>query len=135
MNGKNNFLVDTNIILGFLGGHKEINIFFQQNLTNQILSASQISRMELLGYPNITIEEETSLNSFLLLVKILPITDAICNQAITLRRKTRLKLPDALIAATAICFDLVLITCDADLLGNISNITSLKSINPVRELT
>jgi len=132
MNGKDNFLLDTNIVLGFLNGHVKINDFFQQHLAKQTLYVSQITRMELLGYANITSNEETCLNRFLSFVKILPISDAVCDQAISLRRKTRLKLPDALIAATAICFNFVLVTCDADLLGNIDQ---LQSINPVKELT
>src|SRR5579871_4128024 len=100
MNGKDSFLLDTNAILGFLNGHINVNGFFQKHLTSQIFHVSQISRMELLGYPNITAEEEACITHFLSLTKILPVTDIICDQAITLRRSTRLKLPDALIAAT-----------------------------------
>jgi predicted nucleic acid-binding protein len=83
--------------------------------------------MELLGYPSIAAEEEVCLMRFLSLTKILPISDAVCDRAIILRRNTRLKLPDAMIASTAICFDLILATCDLDLLGDIEN---LRSINP-----
>jgi len=128
MNGKNRFLLDTNIILGFLNGHKMISDFFQKFLTEKELYVSQISRMELLGYPTITAEEEGCIHHFLSLVKILPISDSICNQAIVLRRQTRLKLPDALIAATAICFDLKLVTCDTDLLN--THIPDLQNVNP-----
>lgn len=128
MNGKGDFLLDTNIILGFLNGHAKINDFFRKNLKQQVIYASQITRMELLGYPNITTDEESSLKSFLSLIKILPISDVICDQAIILRRKKRLKLPDALIAATAICYDLSLITCDTDLLNSIE---TLQSVNPI----
>ena len=128
MNGKDEFLLDTNIILGFLNGNSKINDFFQKNLIDSSLYASQITRMELLGYPSISSDEEKCLKDFLSLIKILPVNDAVCDQAITLRRKTRLKLPDALIAATAICFDLVLITCDVELLEKSD---TLRSINPI----
>lgn len=128
MNGKNNFLLDTNIVLGFLNGNPAINKFFQDNTEESQLKCSQVTRMELLGFPNITTDEEKKLKSFLSFVKILPITDEICNQTIMLRQQKKIKLPDALIVSTAICFNLTLITCDKDLLGKIN---SVKSINPV----
>jgi len=130
MTGKDSvFLLDTNIILGFLKGDPKISEFFHQQPTNSIPVVSQITRMELLGFPNITAEEESCINRFLSFTKILPITDIICDQAILLRRKTRLKLPDALIAATAISSKLILVSCDSDLLSHVEN---LQSINPAQ---
>jgi predicted nucleic acid-binding protein len=128
MNGKDNFLLDTNIVLGFLKGWEPITSFLQKH-PQATMAVSQITRMELLGYPSITTEEETALKNFLSLVEILPISDAVSDQAIILRRKTSLKLPDALIAATAICFNLVLMTCDGDLLIPTER---LQSINPLQ---
>jgi predicted nucleic acid-binding protein len=127
MNGKNNFLLDTNVVLSFLKNNLSINNFFQQNFSDQDLFVSQITRMELLGYKNITERDEIELNHFLSLVKILPLSDSLCDKAIYLRRNFSLKLPDALIAATAINSNLILLTCDKDLL---TPIEGLQVINP-----
>lgn len=128
MNGKDNFLLDTNIVLGFLGGNAKISDFFEKKLMRSNLHVSQITRMELLGYHSITSQEEKHLKNFLSYVKILPINEAVCDQAISLQREKKLKLPDALIAATAIYFDLVLVTCDSDLLDKSSH---FRSIDPI----
>lgn len=128
MNGKDNFLLDTNVVLGFLNGNANIRDFFQKKLMGSLLYVSQITRMELLGFPNISSEEETHLKNFLSHVRILPINDTVCDHAIKLRKTIKLKLPDALIAATTISFDLTLITCDTDLLNKNAY---FHSINPV----
>jgi predicted nucleic acid-binding protein len=47
--------------------------------------------------------------------------------AIGLRRKRRIKTPDALIAATAIFYDLVLVSRD---ISDFSHIKGLKIVNP-----
>ena len=51
------------------------------------------------------------------------------NIVIALRRTTRLKLPDAIIAATAIVHELNLVTCDTNLANNSPGIQSLNPIN------
>jgi len=76
---------------------------FQLELSGRPYLASEITRIELLGYPNLTQTKETVIEEFLGLVEILPIHHQIANHVIQLRRlTTRLKLPDAIIAATAI---------------------------------
>jgi predicted nucleic acid-binding protein len=63
---------------------------------------SVITKLELLKYPDITPEEEERILAFLPDVTILPITVAIEQATIEISRRTTLKLPDAIIAATAI---------------------------------
>lgn len=52
------FLLDTNIVVGALKGHSTVRDFFLAELLGKPRFISEISRMELLGYPNITAEEE-----------------------------------------------------------------------------
>ena len=73
---------------------------------------SIITRLELLKYPSITPDEENTINEFLHLVPIIPINAAIENETIILSRSTKLKLPDAIIGATAIVYDAELVTND-----------------------
>lgn len=122
----NKYLLDTNIILGYLKGQKEILRFFKTRSDSDIFFASQITRMELLGFPDITDAEEDTIKTFLSLIEVLQITAEIEECAITLRRQTRMKLPDCIVAATAIENGCVLVTNDKDLAKK--QINGLKSI-------
>jgi predicted nucleic acid-binding protein len=84
--------------------------------------------MELLSFPTITSEEEQAVNEFLDCVNVMPLDDRIEDIAIHLRRAARNRLPDAIIAATAIRLDATLVTHDADL----AKITypDLNTVNP-----
>lgn len=128
MNGNDNFLLDTNIVLGFLNGNILIKNIFDKTLRHANLSVSQITRMELLAYPEISSNEEDKIKQFLSYLAIIPVSDPICDRAIHIRRETKLKLPDALIAATAAVSNLTLLTCDSDLLNKKSY---FKSLNPI----
>ncbi len=48
MSGNSKFLLDTNIVLGFLSGQAKICDFLHQKLTEEVPCLSQITRMELL---------------------------------------------------------------------------------------
>jgi predicted nucleic acid-binding protein len=128
MNGDLSLLLDTNIVIGFLNGDKIITSFLSTPSKNQkIFTVSQITRMELLGFPNITLDEEIVIKQFLDQTIILALSDEIADKVIELRKKTRLKLPDAIIVATALMHQLKLITCDEQL---IKSTPALLSINP-----
>ena len=73
---------------------------------------SAVTRMELLGYPSITNDEKFLIADRLSKFTYLPISSEVENLAIALRRTRKLKLPDALIAATAIHHGLELLTLD-----------------------
>ena len=109
MNGSK-ILLDTNIILYLLGGDKTITEF----LNEKEGFVSIITEMELIGYPEITAKELSSINSFLNDCFIININEEIKSVYTGLRRKYKIKLGDAIVAATAICFDLPLITADKD---------------------
>ena len=83
--------------------------------------------MELLGFLNITPDEEIVIKQFLDQTIILALSDEIADKVIELRKKTRLKLPDAIIAGTALVHQLKLITCDEQL---IKSTPALLSTNP-----
>jgi hypothetical protein len=71
--------------------------------------------MELLGFHGMTEAEETLIESRLRELTYLPIDRRIEDSAIALRRLRRIKLPDALIAATALTHGLELLTLDEGL--------------------
>jgi len=77
---------------------------------------SVITRMELLSYHGITDSEKHEILNFLDGVTVIPLFDKIEESAITFRQQTKLKLPDSIIAATAIVVGAKVVTSDPHLL-------------------
>ena len=71
--------------------------------------------MELLGFPELSEEARRQVEAFLSAVTVVLLDERIEVAAVELRRRTRLKLPDAVIAATAETHGLRLLTFDARL--------------------
>ena len=117
------YLLDTNFILGMLKRTPEVlEVLSTKRLTSDQCAYSAITRMELLGFPGITPTEEQLIRSTLDRFQYLGISFEVEEAAIGVRRTRRAKLPDALIAATAICHDLELLTLDAGLQATITAI-------------
>ena len=73
---------------------------------------SQISRIELLSFHALSKDDEHRILALLSAVQVILIDEGIERETIALRRRTRLKLPDAVIAATARVNGLELLTLD-----------------------
>ena len=106
MNGID-YLADTNAILYILSGNECMKPF-----TNSRLAVSDISFMELLSFPSISAQEEDTIRQLLKRCDILHIDEAVMELTIQLRRAYKIKLPDAIIAATAVSRGLPLLTAD-----------------------
>lgn len=115
MNGER-FVLDSNFILDYLKGMPEQAAFMKEHVKH-VLWISVITEMELFSFPRITKADKEVLQAFLAFVKIVPLDEQVKDTAISFRRETRCKLPDAIIAATAINLDSCLITCDEALLA------------------
>jgi predicted nucleic acid-binding protein len=114
MNG--NIVFDSNIIIGFLNKYPNFpNLSAEYADKERYISI--VTKLELLGFPGITVEQENDIYNFLDDVSVVPLTESIERETIAIRRVTRLKLPDAIIAATAIVLDVTLISRDDDLLN------------------
>ena len=68
--------------------------------------------MELLSFSGITESEENNIKSLLLDCNEINISDEIKEKTIEIRKKYKTKLPDAIVAASAIVNNLPLITAD-----------------------
>ena len=71
--------------------------------------------MELLSYPTISQVEESRIRQLLAQVIVIGVDEDVKNATILLRKKYRLKLPDALICATALSVNAVLLSNDTQL--------------------
>lgn len=108
---QNLILLDTNVVLYFLGGH----------LTNSLPSGqyfvSVITEIELLSYPSLSSDEEVQIRDFLAKIIVVELESSIKDLAITFRKQYRLRLPDAIIAATAQVLNATLFTNDVRLVN------------------
>ena len=120
MNGIN-ILLDTNIVLYLLNG----DTVLQQYLQGKSFYASFINELELLGYKDITQSEESSIEFFLQECAIIDVNTGIKEITKQLRRSHKLKLPDAIIAATAIFLGIPLLSADKHFEG-IDNLTFVR---------
>jgi len=110
MNGAR-FLLDTNYVLGLVKRREEvIRVVTDRSIEIQGCAYSFITRIELLRFPMITQQEINGIESVLTLMQYIPLTREIEDGVIALSRKYRLKVPDAIIAATAKCLTLELLT-------------------------
>lgn len=110
------FLLDTNVAIGHIDGQQQaLGVLAQHAATLANTAISQISRIELLSYPAITPFQQRRIADWLATVAVIPLDEAIERESIAIRRRTRLDLADAIIAATAVVYGLTLITFDDDL--------------------
>ena len=110
------YLLDTNILIGLAGDSEEvISLLKLLNLDQDACGISVISRMEFLSYPKLSDVEFSSLEQFLLKFKIISFDTDIERHAIAIRREFRLKLPDAILAGSAISGGFTLLTLDKEL--------------------
>jgi len=108
-------LLDTNVILNFLKKTNEI-VDLPSLLLQHECFTSVIVKLELLKYPDITPDEENAVKEFLQLLPIITFSQPIENETIAISRSTKLKLPDAIIGATAIVYGAEVVTHDSHLL-------------------
>jgi predicted nucleic acid-binding protein len=74
---------------------------------------SFVTKLESLSSATMPNSEERQIRQFLNEIPILPTNEAIEEETIQIRRKTALKLPDAIIAATAVVIGAEVVTTDS----------------------
>ena len=105
------YLLDTNILIYYFADkipEKEINKI--EEIFRISFNISVITKIEFLGWHRHTKEGFEKARKFIDFATIISLTDEIANLSIDIRRKYNLKLPDAVIAATALTNDLILVT-------------------------
>ena len=122
MNGVR-FLLDTNYVIGLVKQQEiVIKTVTDRAIETKACTYSFVTRIELLGFPGITSQEIDGIERTLAQMQYAALTQEIEDWAIALRRKYRLKTPDAIIAATAKCLKLELLTLDQQLANRMQEI-------------
>ena len=112
MSGNKNVILDSNIVIYLSQKKLSIDEIFQEN---REYSISLVTYMEILSYNFPSTEEEDFVRKLLSLFKIIDITKKIAQEVIRLKKKRKIKLPDAIIVATALVENAVLYTNDKQL--------------------
>ena len=101
------YMLDTNAIIYMLNGR------LASPLPDGHYSVSIITEIELLSFPDLSQGEEQQIRVLLREFQTIPLTESVSAKTIQLRRNNKkLKLPDAVIAASAILQQAVLLTND-----------------------
>ena len=120
---------DTNITVYYLQQQFSVSAekFMDELLIEYQPAISVISEIELLCWKSHSEKDEIILRSFIQDAIVIELETSIKLKTAEIRKSTKLKLPDAIIAATAIEFDLILLTRNV---SDFNKIPGLKFINP-----
>lgn len=119
------YLIDTNAVIDYLSNKLPGNA--SNMLDEEALEISVIIRMELLAWGNAESQQLSILEDFINSVVVWSLDEPVIIKGIEIRKNFRIKLPDAIIAATAEVHDLTLVTRNVN---DFKNITDLRLINP-----
>lgn len=121
------YQIDSNIIIDYLDNKIPSK---GMEIVSQIVDAnpniSVITKIEVLRF-NTTETAYKILGSFIAICNSLIINDGVVDKTIEICKQHKIKLPDAIIAATALINDLTLVTRNTD---DFKRITGLTVINP-----
>ncbi len=127
------FLADTNSVIDFLG--KKLppasTAWLEHLVANQRLALSVVVRIELLSWNGPPADMQL-LESFIAASTVLPLDEPVIRQTIALRQQHRVKLPDAIIAATALAHGLPLLTRNAADFQRVAGLRLLDPHDPAR---
>ncbi len=117
------YLIDTNVIIDFFTSKfSGKNQKFVADIIDNNICISIISQIELLSLPNVN----PVIENFVEECYIFELNSVIVNKTIEIHRKKKIKIPDAIIAATAVVHNRILITANTQ---DFDNIKGLKILN------
>ena len=124
------YLLDTNILIEAAGNTALAVAALEQAVLSDWVGYSAITRLELFGYPDLTSDEEVVLRLLAGELEEVVVTSSVIDRAIQIRKSIRIKVPDSIIAATALEMDAVLMTRNE---GDFKAVKGLNIINPWRK--
>jgi predicted nucleic acid-binding protein len=104
------YLIDSNVIIDYTNNNLSKNgLDFIENIIDNDFNLSIITKIEVLGFNEVP-NKLFLLKQLLDLANMLFIEDSIANKSIELRKEHKLKLGDAIIGATAMINNSILVT-------------------------
>jgi len=121
------YFLDSNVIIGYLAGQiPPSGMEMVSKIVSNRPNISVISQIEVLRF-NDTPENEAVLEEFINMSKIYPLSNNVVERTIRLCKQIKIKLPDAIIAATALLEGFTLITRN---INDFKKIPDLILLNP-----
>jgi len=121
------YLIDTNAVIDYLGKKlPSTGMDFMSRIIDAVPNVSVITKIEVLGF-NAPDQHYQLLTNFMDDATVLDLTSTIVDVSIDIRKQHKTKLPDAIIAATALVYDLVLISRNT---SDFKNIQGLQVVDP-----
>jgi len=114
------YLLDTNVVLDFMAKNlPDKSQKIVAKIIDDEINISLITKIELLGFSDV----EQNVIDFVSCSNVFTLSDDIVNKTIELRRKHKKKLPDTIIAATAIIHKLTVATRNTADFKNFKNLS------------
>ena len=113
MNGNRRFVLDTNAVVSLLAGNRDLAAKLE---TAEYVGISVITYLEFLAFDGLSESDNDCFIRFAELVEVVPLAhddSGLIAKALDLRSRFRMKLPDAIIGATALSRKSLLITNDS----------------------
>lgn len=105
------YLIDSNVIIDFLAERlPEPGMMRVSTAIDEAFHLSFVNQIEVLAYPFESEVERVKTEDFVRQATVFGISEALIERTIVIRRDYKIKLPDALIAATALVNGLSLLT-------------------------
>ena len=121
------FTIDTNILVYYGTGEKSVREFVINNLERDtVFFLPTIAVVEFFSFPDLTMQDRVIFQSFISDFRLISLDLDISFWAAHLRRNHKLKLADAVIAATAIFTGSTLLTRNTRDFQKVSNLSVLK---------
>jgi len=121
------YLIDSNAVIDYLSGKLIPNgMTFMNGFVNAVPKVSVITKIEVLGYNTSPVAYQI-LTDFMDDSDILELSESVAIQTIELRKQYKSRLPDAIIAATALVHGFELISRNT---GDFKNIMGLTVVDP-----
>lgn len=117
-------LLDSNIII--YSAQPE-HVQLRELIADHAPAVSALSCLEVLGYHLLTEQQRQYFKEFFQVAQVLPISQAVLDQAVALRQQRRMTLGDAIIAGTALVYESTLITRNTN---DFRWIAELELLNP-----
>ena len=121
------YLIDTNAVIDYLGNKLPTSSMdFMNTVVDAGPNVSVVTKIEVLGFNTIN-EHHKILTNFMNDATVLDLSDNVVEVCIDIRKKYKTKLPNAIIAATALVYDLVILSRN---ISDFKNINGLKVVDP-----
>jgi predicted nucleic acid-binding protein len=121
------YLIDTNVVIGYLDNKLPSYGMDRMNaIIDKTPNISVITKIEVLRF-NTSTDVYKILQDFISESSIFDLTELVVESTITICKSNRIKLPDAIIAATAIVHNFTLVTRNTN---DFKNVVGVELINP-----